>query len=162
MIDYLYNSPDKTEINQKPLRSLNRAIKLSQGEFSLILAKCDRHSRRGQIVKRLQQMSAFPIEQLTLHPSVKTLFTTIQTALKSQQPPALMVFGLESVIAIDELLIATNLMRNEFSKEFSFPLILWVNDEILQKMRQLAPDFRSWATSPICFLEEKKCFPITA
>ncbi|MEC4982621.1 MAG: hypothetical protein SAJ37_11385 [Oscillatoria sp. PMC 1068.18] len=162
MIDYLYHPPDKTPINQAAFRSLNRAIKLSQGEFSLILAKCDRPSRSRQIIKQLQQTSGLPIKQLTLHPSVKTLFTTIQTALNSQQPPALIIFGLESVVAIDELLIATNLMRNEFSKEFSFPLILWVNDELLQKMRQLAPDFRSWATSPICFLQSKPCEAITA
>jgi hypothetical protein len=71
--------------------------------------------------------------------------------MEEPPPPALMVFGLESVVAIDQVLIATNLVRDEFRKQFPFPLVLCVNDEILQKLIRLAPDFRSWAANPIRF-----------
>jgi hypothetical protein len=29
--------------------------------------------------------------------------------------------------------------------------VLWINDEILQKLIRLAPDFKSWAANPIRF-----------
>jgi hypothetical protein len=91
------------------------------------------------------------IQELILHPSVDTLLTTMLTAVENPPPPALMVFGLESVVAIDQLLSATNLVRDEFRKHFPFPLILCINDELLQKLIRLAPDFKSWAANPIRF-----------
>ena len=62
-----------------------------------------------------------------------------------------MVRGLESVVAINQLIISTNIMRDEFRKQFRFPLVLWVNDEILCKLVWLAPDFKDWAASTIRF-----------
>ena len=147
------NPPDPeelTENNKRSLTRLERAIALSQGQFSLILVCCNHLPLRLQVVKHLEEVSSVPIETLTLHPSVNTLFTTIHTALEGL-PPALMVFGLESVVAIDQALSATNLVRDEFRKQFPFPLIVWINDDILQKLVRLAPDFHSWAAPPIRF-----------
>ncbi len=73
--------------------------------------------------------------------------STIQKQLKDEQPSAAMVFGLESVKDIDRLLISANQVREEFRKNFHFPLVLWVTDEILQKLIRLAPDLESWTTS---------------
>jgi hypothetical protein len=106
---------------------------------------------RLQAVNQLQELSSVQIQELIVHPSVNTLFTTILTAIEEPPPPALMVFGLESVVAIDQVLSATNLVRDEFRKQFPFPLVLWINDEILQKLIRLAPDFKSWAANPIRF-----------
>jgi hypothetical protein len=38
-------------------------------------------------------------------------------------------------------------MREQFSNNFRFPLVLWINDEVLKKLLRLAPDLESWATS---------------
>lgn len=143
-------SEDLTENNKPSLKRLERAIALSQGQFSLILVCCNYPPLRLQVVKQLEEISSVPIETIILHPSVKTLFTTIHTSIE-QLPPALMVFGLDSVVAIDQLLSATNLVRDEFRKQFPFPLIVWINDDILQKLIRLAPDFHSWAAPPIRF-----------
>ena len=124
---------------------------MSQGQFSLILVCCNCPPLRLQAVNRLQELSSVQIQELTVHPSVNTLFTTILTAIEEPPPPALMVFGLESVVAIDQVLSATNMVRDEFRKQFPFPLVLWINDEILQKLIRLAPDFKSWAANPIRF-----------
>ena len=107
------------------------------------------------MVKKLAKISSIPIQELILHPSVNTLFTTILTSIEEPPPQALMVFGLESVVAIEQLLSATNLVRDEFPKHFPFPLILCINDEILQKLIRLAPDFKSWAANPIRFEDPK-------
>ena len=124
---------------------------MSQGQFSLILVRCNCPILRVQVVNRLQELSSIQIQELTLHPSVNTLFTTILTAIEEPPPPALMVFGLESVVGIDQVLTATNLVRDEFRKQFPFPMVLWINDELLQKLIRLAPDFKSWAANPIRF-----------
>ncbi|HEY9882886.1 MAG TPA: ATP-binding protein, partial [Thermosynechococcaceae cyanobacterium] len=66
-----------------------------------------------------------------------------------QPPNALMIYGLESVTAIDQVLLATNLVREELSKKFPFPLVLWINDRILAKLDRLAPDLKSWAGNTV-------------
>lgn len=141
---------DSVANNQRSLKSLERAIAMSQGQFSLILSYCNCPKLRRKLVKQLKELSSVPIRELTLHPSVNTLFTTILTTV-AEPPSALMVFGLESVVTIDELLTATNLVRDEFRKQFPFPIVLWIDDEILQKMIRLAPDFKNWAATPIRF-----------
>jgi hypothetical protein len=145
------DSQDLAASNKRSLRKLERAITLSQGQFSIILVCCNCSSLRLQMVKRLQENCSVQIQELILHPSVNTLFTTILTAIEEPPPPALIVFGLESVVAIDQVLSATNLVRDEFRKQFPFPLVLCINDEILQKLIRLAPDFKNWAANPIRF-----------
>ncbi|HEY9605419.1 MAG TPA: hypothetical protein V6C85_27690 [Allocoleopsis sp.] len=137
--------------NLRSLQKLERAIAMSQGQFSLILACCNCLPLRPQVVKQFQKSSSIPVETFTLPPSVNTLFTSMLASLKSPLPPALMVVGLESVVAIDRVLSATNLMRDEFRKQFPFPVVLWINDEILQKLIRQAPDLKSWAANPIRF-----------
>jgi hypothetical protein len=141
---------DSVANNKRSLKSLERAITMSEGQFSLILAYSNCTSLRRKVVKQLKELSSVQLRELTLHPSVNTLFTTILTTVK-EPTSALMVFGLESVVAIDELLIATNLVRDEFRKQFPFPIVLWIDDEVLQKMIRLAPDFKNWAATPIRF-----------
>lgn len=146
---------DWVVINKRSLKNMRRAIEMSQGQFSLILVCCNCSWMRRKIVKKLSKLSSLQIQEIILHPSVDTLFTTILEAVEEPAPSALIVFGLESVVAIERLLIATNLVREEFRKRFPFPLVLCINDEILQKLIRLAPDFKSWAANPIRFEDPK-------
>ncbi|XGV95378.1 MAG: AAA family ATPase [Leptolyngbya sp. BL-A-14] len=75
--------------------------------------------------------------------------STPMVASCCQPPNALMIFGLESVTAIDQVLLATNLVREELSKKFPFPLVLWMNDRVLAKLDRLAPDLKSWAGNTV-------------
>src|ERR671933_1937665 len=95
--------------NQRSLQKLERAIQMSQGQFSLILMCCNCSSMRRRMVRQLSKQCSIQIQELTLHPSVNTLFTTILTAIE-EPPPALIVFGLDSIPAIDQVLSATNLV----------------------------------------------------
>ncbi|WP_242045668.1 hypothetical protein [Calothrix sp. FACHB-1219] len=133
--------------NEESLQTLVRAIRLSQGEFSLILLRCNYAALRQRIVQRLHQLSPVEIREITLPASVKTLYTAIKSQLGDEQPKALMVFGLESVKDIDTVLTAANQVREEFRKNFSFPILLWINDQVLQKMIRLAADLNNWATT---------------
>ncbi len=50
-----------------------------------------------------------------------------------------------------KLLKAANLSRDELPKRFPYPVVLWVNDTVLEKMNRYAPDLKSFAATPIRF-----------
>jgi hypothetical protein len=131
------------------IKRLARAIMVSQGQFSLLLACCNSTTKQQQVLSLLQEFATVDIQQIVLPPSADTLYTTITNLLGSTKPDALIVRGLESVDAINQVLISTNLMRDEFKKQFEFPVVLCVNDEILRKLIWLAPDLKNWAACTI-------------
>jgi hypothetical protein len=133
------------------VQRLARAIKVASGEFTLILVCCDSATKKQQILNLLLEFSPVAIKEIRLSPTDETLYTTITNTISNYHPEALIVDGLESVIAINQLLISTNIMRNEFRKNLHFPLVLWVNDEILSKLVWLAPDFKNWAATTMRF-----------
>ena len=137
--------------NQDSLRTLSRAIGLSQGFFSLILARCNYQSLQQRLMQQLREQAAIEFKEIVLNPLTKTLYTTIRAALGDEQPSAVIVSGLDLVNDLAGMLVATNHARDEFRKHFSFPLVLWVTDEVLQKFIRVAPDFTSWAATPIGF-----------
>ena len=141
------HQPEDIAVNESSLKALVRAIRLSQGQFRLILARCNYGFLRDAIVQRLRQSSPVKIREIVLPKSVKTLYTTIKAELGDEVPQALMVFGLESVSDIKTVLTSSNYVREEFSQHFPFPLVLWVNDDVLKKLLRIAPDLKSWATS---------------
>ncbi|MGK7873796.1 MAG: hypothetical protein AB4426_10945 [Xenococcaceae cyanobacterium] len=143
----LYQPEDVTAHNQLSLKELVWILEQSSGKFSLILASCNSTSFRKGLVSRLQECCALEIREIVLKPSVNTLYTSIQAALDQELPQAVMVYGLESVTALDQLLRSANRVREEFRKNFHFPLVLWVTDKVLIHLIRLAPDFYSWATT---------------
>ncbi len=148
------SSPESiVEHNERSLKSLGRAIAFSDGQFSLVLVRCNYHALRRQILQQLQSeyLHSQKIQQVTVPPHVRSLYNTIHIRLNSQQPSALMVLGLESVDALDDLLSTINQVRDEFRKHHPFPMVLWVNDRVLAQLRRLAPDFASWGATPIRF-----------
>jgi hypothetical protein len=132
-------------------KRLERAMMLAAGEFSLILACCNSLAQQQQILNFFRKLSTVDIKEILLASTDETLYTTLASILGDAQPEALMVRGLESVERINQLIISTNLMRNEFRKKFHFPIVLWINDDILRKLVWLAPDFKDWASSTIRF-----------
>src|SRR5919199_1298913 len=133
--------------NQKALEELARAIEWNGKQFALILAHCNSASLQKRLAQTLQELCSVKIRQRVLDKSFKLLYGTIQSELGQKKPRALMIFGLELVSDLDQMLTAANQVREEFRKTFHFPLVLWVTDEVLQKLIRLAPDFYSWATT---------------
>ncbi|MEO0535825.1 MAG: hypothetical protein AAF215_18375, partial [Cyanobacteria bacterium P01_A01_bin.123] len=132
--------------NQTALAELCRLLRFSQGEFELILAVCNSTQHRQGLVAQLRQQCDVTFDEITLDASTPTLFTTIREAIGNQPPDALMVYGLSGVQALDQVLAATNQIREEF-RQFPFPLVLWLTDEGLKQLIRTAPDFYSWANS---------------
>ncbi|OUL22986.1 hypothetical protein BV378_24115 [Nostoc sp. RF31YmG] len=132
--------------NENSLQELAWAIATSQGEFSLILAVCNAPSLQKRLLPNLILSCSLEIREINLDKSVKTFFQTIQSSLGVEHPQALIVSGLESVTHLEQLLTAANQVREEFRKNFHFPLVVWVTDDLLHKLMRLAPDLYSWAT----------------
>jgi WD40 repeat protein/tetratricopeptide (TPR) repeat protein len=147
MIDSHCQQDTAAQQNQSSLQTLSRTLRMSQGQFSLILVRCNYSAMREEIVQQLRENSGIEIREIVLPTSVKTLYTTIETEVADNQPPALMVFGLESVSAIDRLLTSTNYVREEFRNNFPFPVVLWVTDKILKKLIRLVTDIETWTTT---------------
>lgn len=144
--------------NQQSLKKLKRAIAFSQGRFSLILVRCNYTQLQEQVIEELRLPDAgvygstpLQIQTLVLPETANTLYSAIQAAISEEPPKALMVLGLQAVTALDDLLIGANQVRDEFRRAFPFPLVLWVNDQVLKKLVKLARDFHSWAGVPIKF-----------
>lgn len=152
MMVILHKTENPDEYNDRSMKTLARAIELSQGEFSLIFVCCNSICQRQQITKQLQLLCEVKLEELSLPKTAHTLFSTILDRPQEPTPSqALIVSGLESVGNLEELLRSTNIVRNQFSQQLPFPLMLWVTDETQQQLMRLAPDFYSWAATTIKF-----------
>ncbi len=135
------NQPeDIAGYNDSTLNELAWAIEASPNKFFLTFAHCNYTSLQQQIVQRLKQLCRIQIRVLHLPESTATLFTAIQEELQGDKPGALMVLGLESVRDLQQVLHSANKVREQFQNQFPFPLILWVNDRVLEALIHWAPD----------------------
>ncbi|MFM7408870.1 MAG: eIF2A-related protein [Cuspidothrix sp.] len=139
--------------NQQSLHSLYRAITFSKNQFSVILVCCNYQFLHDLIQQELVTMGweSESFQTINLHKKTTSLYATIQSQLTITNPAGLIIVGFESVDSIDDLWRSINQVRDEFRKSYSIPMIFWINDDILQKIWRLAPDFASWAATPIRF-----------
>ena len=128
-----------------------RTIARFQGTFSLTIVRCNYASLRSEMLQKLRARSTVEYQELVLEPATKTLYQTLLNAVQEQPPKALIVVGIESVVAIDDLLAGGNRARDQFKQDFAFPLILWVTDAVLSKFSRSANDLKSWSPPPIQF-----------
>ncbi|MBE9041911.1 hypothetical protein IQ235_14100, partial [Oscillatoriales cyanobacterium LEGE 11467] len=133
--------------NENALAEMLWEIEASQGLFKPMLAHCNYLALREYLVGQLRQRCEADIRELFLHPSATKLFSTLRSEIGDDRPSAVMVFGLESVQNLDRFLSLANWMRNEFQVQCPYPLVLWVNDEVVAKLIRLAPDFADFCTS---------------
>ncbi|BAZ10622.1 WD-40 repeat-containing protein [Calothrix sp. NIES-4071] len=151
-----HDSEDIVITNQESLQAIVRTITLFQGRFVLVLLRCNYAALRNSTVKTIHELSPVTISEITLPVSVKTLYTAINEQIGEKRPAALMVFGLESVQDLEAVLISANQVREEFRKQFSFPIMLWVNDQVFKKIVRLATDLENWSTT-IEFIAANNC-----
>ncbi|BDA71786.1 WD-40 repeat-containing protein [Calothrix sp. PCC 7716] len=147
---------DIAVINEDSLHAIVRTITMSQGRFLLVLLRCNYAALRNSMIKTIHQLSPVTISEITLPVSVKTLYTAIEEQIGEKQPAALMVYGLESVQNLEAVLISANQVREEFRKQFSFPIMLWVDDKVFKKFVRLATDLENWSTT-IEFVAANNC-----
>ncbi|NEO52859.1 MAG: hypothetical protein F6K54_07045 [Okeania sp. SIO3B5] len=131
-----------TDEQESSLKKLASTIEDFQGEFMLIFAHCNYTGLRERLVQRLQEFCL--VETVVIQPLDITLYTTIQTQITGKKPLAVMVLGLETVINLRQMLASADQVREEFQKNFHFPLILWVDDRVQVEFMDSAPNFDNW------------------
>ncbi|MEH2104168.1 MAG: ribosome assembly protein 4, partial [Nostoc sp.] len=134
-------------LHLRSLQQLAWAIESSAGQFKLILARCNYGSLRDRLISRLREICQVEIRVLVVQQSNRTLYTVIREEFGEETPACVMVVGLESVQNLSVMLTSANQVREEFRKNFAFPLVLWIDDEIYKQLIQFAPDLESWATT---------------
>ncbi|MCC5641461.1 hypothetical protein LC607_00495 [Nostoc sp. CHAB 5824] len=149
-----------TKENQHTLQRLIRAIALSEGQFALILVRCNYGQLREQMLENIRSHTKdINIREIVLNPSTTSLHSTIVSelfldnpaVLTDSLPSAVMVFGIESIIDLENLLTGINQARDIYAATFPFPVVLWLQDEVASLLSRLAPDFKSWAATTIKF-----------
>nr|MDZ8076937.1 hypothetical protein [Nostoc sp. DedQUE01] len=129
------------------MQQLAWAIESSVGQFKLILARCNYAKLRDRLIQKLREICQVEIRVLVIQQSHKTLYTAIRDEFGDNLPGCVMVVGLETVPNLAAMLTSANQVREEFRKNFAFPVVLWIDDEIYKQLMQLAPDLESWATT---------------
>ncbi|MEH1765188.1 MAG: hypothetical protein V7L27_12330 [Nostoc sp.] len=149
-----------TKENQHTLQRLIRAIALSEGQFALILVRCNYRRLREQMLENIRSTSQdINIREIFLNPSTTCLHSTIVSELSLDNPAvltdslpsAVMVFGIESTTDLENLFTGINQARDIYAATFPFPVVLWLQDEVASLLSRLAPDFKSWAATTIKF-----------
>ncbi|NJK39399.1 MAG: hypothetical protein HC835_19955 [Oscillatoriales cyanobacterium RM2_1_1] len=118
----------------------------AEAEFSLLFAYCNSTALRQQLIQKLREICSIPIQEIVLKPETTQLLTAIQTELGEQSPQALMVTGFEHAQNLEQLLVTANRVREEFRKQFPFPIVFWVSDRIQNQFFTIARDLESWAS----------------
>lgn len=135
--------------DDRAMRTLARSISLSRARFSLVFVRYHRSCSKADTLNLLQTQYGLTPQALEIPVGTTQLYPLIQQLCDKQLPSSLFISGLDRLNKLDELLISTNQMRDEFRRRFSFPLVFWVNDESVRKLIKLAPDFYNWASAPI-------------
>ena len=143
--------PQINNSNQQSLNTLLRSLNLGRGSFTVILAHSNYGDLREEMGRRLQDLFEGEIGGVWLTEESTTLYAEIQKLQEAGEPEGVMVFGLEAVEELENLLVATNNIRDEFIKNFPFPVIIWVSDEVMGQMARFAPDFYNLTPSPVFF-----------
>ncbi|MEO1634717.1 MAG: AAA family ATPase [Cyanobacteria bacterium J06631_9] len=159
---------DIVTYNKNSLNNLRRAVVLGQGQFSLILARVNYQRLRQVLLTELNEHLQLDI--VNIPPEATNLRETITASQSSasrvlslpiNRPKALMLTGIENVSAkspypkqpspVEKLLRTANLGRDELLKRFPYPVVLWVNDTVLQQLNRYAPDLKNFAATPLRF-----------
>ncbi len=159
---------DIVTYNKNALNNLRRAVFLGQDQFSLILVRVN--YQRLQRVLAIELGVHLHLDKVVVPADATNLrdvleAQTLQMTHPVSRPRALMVTGLETIPAVsptqvdngkassrlEKLLRAANLGRDGLPKRFPYPVILWVNDTVLQQLNRYAPDLKSFAATPIRF-----------
>jgi tetratricopeptide (TPR) repeat protein len=137
------------ELNQKALATLARSITVSQGRFALMLVRCNYTALRHRLAQQLKVACPVQIQELTLPRSPNNLWQPLANATAHQKQRALMVYGLEDVENLAELLANLETDQGELSGRCQMPVVLWLTEDSLSMLVKIAPGLYSTTITAI-------------
>lgn len=146
---YQADLPEIVTHNQTALNNLKRALTLGHGQFSLILVRGNYQRLTQLLLSDLATTQRFHTVELSAQTrSLPDAMTKSQAAL-TEPPAAVMVTGFDQVDALDVVFKGANVGRNALLTKFPYPVVLWMNDRVLQSLTIYAADLKSFAAVPI-------------
>ena len=152
-------SPQNNDI----LLQIASLIRLAEG-FRLGFVKCNQPVQCRQMAARLKEMLAgeAKIINVVLKEPVSSLRRAILKALEAEKSlpedkQVIMVFGFENSMPSDGLAPALdelNQSRENFPRDISGPLLIWLPDYALTRLAREAPDFWGWRSGVFEFYPE--------
>ena len=133
------------------LERLLRAIALSEGEFALLLARCNSVDVRDRLIADLRAKLGSGLFEFAVTPSMGAVNLVEKLEAAPTGTQAASVIGLDVSPTLTDSLAIANHAREEFRKRLTFPLVLWVTDEVEVQLRRQSPDLASWAAPPFGF-----------
>ncbi len=142
------NLPDKiTAKNDRTLKQLSWAIDASQGEFSLILLRCNYRNLRETLLEKLQGICTGEIRAIEVDRRDRSLYRTVATSTPKNAPAAIAIVGLEAIDNPELFWGSADRVREEFQKNCPFPVLLCLDDMTYKTFRQFATNLEDWTTS---------------
>ncbi|MEB3178333.1 MAG: tetratricopeptide repeat protein [Nostocaceae cyanobacterium] len=136
--------------------------------LNLLIAVCDDSRFRNLIISKYEAelQSSFRHYRVTLtksEPSLKAAISQLITQeeyLKQHQPVLATVTGAEQLYSLkleaersqQDIFFGYLQWTREALREFNFPIVLWVNNEILINLVKKSPDFWSWRNGVFRFV----------
>jgi tetratricopeptide (TPR) repeat protein len=158
MVSEIWVDPDVH--NQQVYEDLLVAVEASAGTLSLFIAVCDNDELRNQIILRYENelQPAIRSYRLTLarkEPSLRLAISQLvhrDEYLSQGGRAVLTVAGTEQLSFLhlgeerseQEIFFGYLQWTREGLREFPYPIILWVTNQLLANLSKKAPDFWSW------------------
>jgi WD40 repeat protein len=136
--------------NQRTLQQLAQAMALSRGQFKLILVRCNYgevcESWSRELTQTCQDQHQFELSQVHLPRQSKNLID-ILNSIRQLPPEGVQILGLNQLADVRQFLANTNQTRDRLRRNCPFPIAIWLDDNSLRQMLNVANDLYSWTTS---------------
>jgi WD40 repeat protein len=133
--------------NEDLLQELSMTLDMYEGEFKLLLARCNYQDLRDRLIIRLKEIHPQPIHEIRLPRSQKDLYNHIISQVPSETPAALSIVGLDELDDLQAALLDLNINREMFRNHCPYPIVWWISDAVHKRIIRVAPDFESWTTT---------------
>ncbi|NMF59197.1 WD40 domain-containing protein [Pseudanabaena yagii] len=133
--------------NEDLLQELSMTLDMYEGEFKLLLARCNYQDLRDRLITRLKEIHPQPIYEIKLPRSQKDLYNYIIAQVRSETPKVLTIMGLDELEDLHAALLDINLNREMFRNHCPYPIVWWISDSTHKRIIRTAPDFESWTTT---------------
>ncbi|PZO40016.1 MAG: hypothetical protein DCF19_12555 [Pseudanabaena frigida] len=133
--------------NEDLLQELSMTLDMYEGEFKLLLARCNYQDLRDRLIIRLKEIHPQPIHEIRLPRSQKDLYNYIIAQVPSETPAALSIVGLDELDDLQAALLDLNINREMFRDRCAYPIVWWISDAVHKRIIRIAPDFESWTTT---------------
>ncbi|HEY9749534.1 MAG TPA: tetratricopeptide repeat protein [Allocoleopsis sp.] len=162
---------DREIQNENAYDDLVGAIEASEGILSLLIAVCDDSTLRDQIIDRYEaelqsQMRCYRLPIIRGEPSLRqTIAQAVQgdEYLEQGGRAVFTVTGAEQLFFLklgqersqQEIFFGYLQWTREGLREFPYPIVLWVTNQLLKELTKKAPDFWSWRKGVFRFASRK-------